>query len=122
MYLLYLQVMEEIANNNPPERRLATPPWPWGMITGFFLALFIFIGKSVSKSNIKSYFSYLIQGSGGLLLAIFGTSGAPNVPFYIQGGTTLITVILSITETVLLISCIKWVEKRKLQEVQVTDC
>lgn len=109
--------MEEIANNNPPERRLAAPPWPWGMVTGFFLVLFIFIGKSTNKSKIKSYFSFFIQGSGGLLLAIFGTPAAPNIPFYIQAGTTLITIILSITETVLLISCIKWVEKRKLEEV-----
>ena len=53
--------MEEIANNNPPERRLATPPWPWGMVTGFFLALFIFIGKLANKSKIKSYFSFLFK-------------------------------------------------------------
>jgi hypothetical protein len=93
--------MDDIVASNvpPPPRRLPSVPWPWAMFAGFLFA------------------SFILLGIAGIFLSVYGEYITySNIPFYVQGVNTILSVFLSLAETGLLVSTIKWVEVMKHEQ------
>ncbi|XP_019856706.1 PREDICTED: uncharacterized protein LOC109585161 [Amphimedon queenslandica] len=93
--------MDEVASN-VSDRKRPKAPWPWGLVAGILLAVFI------------------LTSIAGLLVAIFGKKIIhPTISFYFQVVAGFFAFFLSISETGLLVSTVKWVESVKQEQVKL---
>jgi hypothetical protein len=61
--------------------------------------------------------SFILLGIAGIFLSVYGEYITySNIPFYVQGVNTILSVFLSLAETGLLVSTIKWVEVMKHEQ------